>query len=75
MSTEAMAPINPETRLYIDGKLVTAASGKTYNNINPADGSVAGVCADAVLKIWSAPLRLRVVRLTRATGPPTMRSA
>jgi aldehyde dehydrogenase (NAD+) len=47
MSTEAMAPINPETRLYIDGKLVTAASGKTYNNINPADGSVAGVCADA----------------------------
>jgi hypothetical protein len=30
MSTEAMAPINPETRLYIDGKLVTAASGKTY---------------------------------------------
>jgi aldehyde dehydrogenase (NAD+) len=47
MSSKPFPPINPETRLYIDGKLVPAASGKTYDNINPADCSVAGVCADA----------------------------
>lgn len=47
MTSQPLPPINPETRLFIDGKLVPAASGKTYDNINPADNSVAGVCADA----------------------------
>ena len=47
MSNTALPPLNPETRMLIDGQLVPAASGKTYNNINPADNSVAGVCADA----------------------------
>jgi aldehyde dehydrogenase (NAD+) len=47
MSDQTLPALNPETRLYIDGELVPAASGKTYNNINPADNSVAGVCADA----------------------------
>jgi aldehyde dehydrogenase (NAD+) len=47
VSAKAFPDIQPEQRLLIDGQLVPAASGNTYNNINPADNSVAGVCADA----------------------------
>jgi aldehyde dehydrogenase (NAD+) len=36
-----------EERLLIDGKLVEAEGGATYDNINPADESVIGVAADA----------------------------
>ncbi|CAO5238156.1 aldehyde dehydrogenase family protein [Frankia sp. AgKG'84/4] len=36
-----------EERLLIDGKLVHAEGGATYDNINPADESVIGVAADA----------------------------
>lgn len=39
--------MNPETRLYIDGELVAAASGKTYPNIDPATEAVIGDTADA----------------------------
>lgn len=39
--------MNPESRLFIDGKLVAAASGKTYSNINPATGEALGDVADA----------------------------
>ena len=39
--------MNPETRLFIDGELVPAASGKTYRNINPVTEEVAGEAADA----------------------------
>lgn len=34
-------------RLYIDGKLVEAASGRKYDNINPATEEVIGQAADA----------------------------
>ncbi len=36
-----------EERLYIGGRLVPAASGATYENVNPATGEVIGVAADA----------------------------
>ena len=36
-----------ERRMYIDGQLCEAASGKTYPNINPANEKVLGVTADA----------------------------
>ncbi len=36
-----------EARLYIDGELCEAASGKTYDNINPANEKVLGPVADA----------------------------
>lgn len=36
-----------EERLLIDGKLVEAEGGKTYENINPANEEVIGVSADA----------------------------
>ena len=39
--------MNPETRLFIDGELTPAASGRTYPNINPATEQVAGETADA----------------------------
>ena len=39
--------IKPETRMLIDGKLVEASNGATFNNINPATEDVIGVCADA----------------------------
>ena len=39
--------MNPETRLFINGQLVPAASGRTYPNINPATEEVLGNVADA----------------------------
>jgi aldehyde dehydrogenase (NAD+) len=38
---------NPETRLYIDGQLRDAATGKTVDNINPATEEVLGQATDA----------------------------
>jgi aldehyde dehydrogenase (NAD+) len=42
-----MAKLNPEERLFIDGTLVAAQGGQTYNVINPASEEVAGVAAAA----------------------------
>ena len=39
--------MNPESRLFIDGELVPAASGRTYPNLNPVTEEVAGAVADA----------------------------
>ncbi len=36
-----------EPRLYINGALVDAESGKTYDNINPTTEAILGQCADA----------------------------
>jgi aldehyde dehydrogenase (NAD+) len=41
------ATVNPEQRMLIDGKLVDADSGKTFDNINPATEEVIGRVADA----------------------------
>ena len=56
MSAKAFPDIQPEQRLLIDGQLVPAASGNTYNNINPADNSVAGVCADELHPRYPRPV-------------------
>jgi len=37
----------PETRMYIDGELIAADSGKTFDNVNPATEEVLGQVADA----------------------------
>jgi aldehyde dehydrogenase (NAD+) len=42
-----MAELWHEQRLLIDGKLVRAASGRSYENLNPATEEVIGVAADA----------------------------
>jgi aldehyde dehydrogenase (NAD+) len=39
--------LGSETRMLIDGKLVEAASGNTFDNINPATEEVIGVVSDA----------------------------
>ena len=41
-----LPPLEAEPRLLIDGKLVEARSGKTFDNVNPATEEVIGVCAD-----------------------------
>jgi aldehyde dehydrogenase (NAD+) len=41
------ADLQPETRMLIDGELVEAASGKTFDNVSPATEEVLGVVADA----------------------------
>ena len=41
-----MADIDFETRMLIDGKLVDAANGATYDNVNPATEDVIGPVAD-----------------------------
>ena len=38
--------MNPETRNLIDGRLVEASNGATFENINPATEAVIGVVAD-----------------------------
>jgi aldehyde dehydrogenase (NAD+) len=38
---------HPEARLYIDGQLREAASGKTVDNVNPATEEILGVATDA----------------------------
>ena len=40
------AKVNPETRMLIDGELVDADSGATFENVNPATEEVIGVVAD-----------------------------
>ncbi|HEY4402692.1 MAG TPA: aldehyde dehydrogenase family protein, partial [Acidimicrobiia bacterium] len=42
-----MSELAAEPRMLIDGKLVDAASGATYGNVNPATEEVAGQVADA----------------------------
>jgi len=42
-----MTPIAAEGRMLIDGKLVEAEGGRTYDNVNPATEEVIGQVADA----------------------------
>ena len=39
--------VHPEHRMLVDGKLVEADSGKTFDNVNPANEEVLGQVADA----------------------------
>ncbi|HEV2310050.1 MAG TPA: aldehyde dehydrogenase family protein, partial [Acidimicrobiia bacterium] len=42
-----MADFDAEPRMLIDGKLVDAASGATFANVNPATEEIIGQVADA----------------------------
>jgi aldehyde dehydrogenase (NAD+) len=42
----ALAKLAPETRNLIDGRLVGASNGATFENVNPATSEVIGTCAD-----------------------------
>ena len=41
------AGLKPETRLFIDGELVEARAGGTFETVNPADGAVLAVVPSA----------------------------
>ena len=43
----ATVNFNPETRLFVDGRLRDATTGRTADNINPATEEVLGLTADA----------------------------
>jgi aldehyde dehydrogenase (NAD+) len=43
----ATVNFNPETRLFVDGRLRDATTGRTADNVNPATEEVLGVTADA----------------------------
>src|SRR6201994_4066312 len=45
--TAATVQFNPETRLFIDGRLRDSSTGKTVENVNPANEEVLGVATDA----------------------------
>ena len=42
----ALAPLAPETRNWIDGRLVEASNGGRFDNVNPATEEVIGSAAD-----------------------------
>ncbi len=42
----SLPELAPETRNLIDGQLVPASNGNTFDNVNPATEEVIGVCAD-----------------------------
>src|SRR3984893_1432950 len=43
----ATVQFNPETRLFIDGRLRDSSTGKTVDNVNPANEEVLGLATDA----------------------------
>jgi aldehyde dehydrogenase (NAD+) len=43
----ATVNFNPETRLFVDGRLRDSSTGKTVDNINPANEELLGVATDA----------------------------
>jgi aldehyde dehydrogenase (NAD+) len=52
----ALAPLAPETRNLIDGRLVPASNGGTFENVNPATGQPIGACADGTKDDMEAAL-------------------
>ena len=52
----ALASLAPETRNLIDGLLVLASNGGTFENVNPATGAVLGRCADGTKDDMEAAL-------------------
>ena len=44
--TDTITAVTGEPRMLVDGSLVEAASGATFENLNPATETVLGVCAD-----------------------------
>ena len=42
----ALADLRPETRNLIDGRLVAASNGASFENVDPATEEILGICAD-----------------------------
>ncbi|MDJ0847546.1 MAG: aldehyde dehydrogenase family protein [Myxococcota bacterium] len=52
----SLPELAPETRNLIDGRLVPASNGATFDNTNPATEEVIGVCADGTKDDMEAAL-------------------
>ncbi len=52
----SLPELAPETRNLIDGRLVAASNGATFDNVNPATEEVLGVCADGTKDDMEAAL-------------------
>ncbi|MEN8159331.1 MAG: aldehyde dehydrogenase family protein [Myxococcota bacterium] len=52
----ALASLAPETRNLIDGRLVQASKGATFENLNPATGESLGTCTDGTKDDMEAAL-------------------
>ena len=69
--TDRPAAVQGEVRMLIDGELVEAASGKTFDNINPATEEVLGRSPTRRRRGHAARHRRRPrARSTRPTGRP-----
>jgi aldehyde dehydrogenase (NAD+) len=55
-----LAEFVPETRMLIDGDLVTASSGAEFDNINPATEDVLGRTADGSREDMGRAIAARV---------------
>ena len=56
------------TQLFIDGKFVDAASGKTFESINPRDGSVIAHIAEGDVEDVNRAVAVPSERLMLASG-------
>ena len=52
----SLAPLDPETRNLIDGQLVPASNGASFDNLNPANEEVLGSCADGTKEDMEAAI-------------------
>jgi aldehyde dehydrogenase (NAD+) len=52
----ALAPLDPETRNLIDGRLAGARGGAVFENVNPATEEVIGTCADGTREDMEAAI-------------------
>ncbi len=52
----ALAPLAPETRNLIDGRLAEASNGATFENRNPASDEPIGICSDGTKDDMEAAL-------------------
>ena len=64
--------INPETNLLIDGKLVAAETGRTFENVNPATEEVLGRLPTPLRPTCTGPSPRHGAPSTRPAGRPTV---
>jgi len=67
--------VHPEHRMLIDGELVEADSGATFENVNPATEEVIGSVADASTAEMQRAIAAARGRSTPPTGRRTTRCA
>ena len=72
IETDRPGTVQGEVRMLIDGELVEAASGKRFDNVNPATEEVLGEVADAAVDDMQRAIAAarRAVRRDRLVDEP-----